>query len=468
MPNWRCPKCSTENRAEGKFCEQCGQRRSDQTDVSSGLRGQGRSILDEVKKEAAGSFKGGGTSLDHISVNLPDFPDLGAKLPDIGFKMPDAGLKLPDLGLKMPDLGGMMPDLDLMKDKRQAVEKVTTRDLKLKLQVVPRLNYASAHCGLPIVPELEIHNDSDEPAQDVLIKAWLATDYGEPWQKTVPSIPAKQSCVEKDIVIPLQKSRLQEMREAERANLRVDVYTEGAVQVSETVPVEVLAYNEWYYHPDRAALMACFVQPNSAAIEKVISCVRDRLRLEYRDTSLDGYQSDDPQKIVLMLEALYYTLQKDLQLTYINPPPSFEKPEILGDGKFTMSQKVFFPESILEHRRGTCLDLALFCAACVERMGLNPLCFLVRGHAFYGVWLKETALEDPIVKDISIVEKLVEGDKWLPLNSTTFASSSSKRFSDCREEGLYCLKRMQLTCVVDVFSARYHGYKPIPPLVAGV
>jgi hypothetical protein len=131
-----------------------------------------------------------------------------------------------------------------------------------------------------------------------------------------------------------------------------------------------------------------------------------------------------------------------------------------------MSQKVFFPEQILEYRRGTCLDLALLCAACVERMGLNPLCFLVRGHALYGVWLSQRALENPVVGDAAVVKQLVEAGEWLPLNSTTFAASSNRRFADCREEGKSCLEQMELVCAVDVLSARNQGFKPIPPLVA--
>jgi hypothetical protein len=437
--NWRCPECKVENE-EGMFCSNCGTRRAD---AASALPSRtvapasgapvltGRSILEEVKSEIAASFKQGRSP----------------------------ALRMPDMGLKTPDVLGK---------RRPAFDRVTTRDLNIKINLLPRLNYALAHSGLPFIPELEIKNASGEPAQDVLIKAWIATDYGEPWQRTLPSIAPGESHVEKNIVIPLQKSRLQQVREAEKANLRVDIYTEGSVQVSETVPVEVLAYNEWYFHPDFPALMACFVQPNSEAVEKIISLVRDRLRLEYRDTSLDGYQSGDRKKIVQMLEALYNTLQKDLQLTYINPPPSFEKSEMLDGGRFTMSQKIFFPELILQHRRGTCLDLALLCAACVERMGLNPLCFLVKGHAFFGVWLSENALQDPVVKDVAAVGEIVSSGEWLPLNSTTFAVQPQRRFSDCREEGRYCLENMDFICAIDVCSARYSGFKPIPPLISGV
>jgi hypothetical protein len=456
MANWRCPKCNAENRPEDANCRACQEPRPGKAETLSSraasrafrnsLRDQSRSLLDDLQSDLKSSLKESGLALDRLSAGLP---------------------RLSDINVGMPDLDRQGQRESPFASGASYVEKVTTRDLKLQVLALPRLNYALAHCGLPLIPSLEISNSSCEAAQDVLVKSWVATDYGEPWQKTIPEIPPRESHVEKNIIIPLRKSRLQEVQEAEKANLRVDIYTEGALQVSETFPMEVLAYNEWYYHPDISETMACFVQPNSEAIEKIISLVRDRLRKEYHDTSLDGYQSNNPQKVVEMLEALYLVLQKDLQLSYINPPPSFELPENLPGGGFTFSQKVFFPEQIFEHRRGTCLDLALLCAACLERMGLNPLCFLIKGHAFFGAWLEELTLKEPVLKDIDTVVKLVSEGSWLPLNSTTFAVTPPMDFEECRKAGYYFATNPEtFMCAVDVTSARSLGIKPIPPLVS--
>jgi hypothetical protein len=203
-------------------------------------------------------------------------------------------------------------------------------------------------------------------------------------------------------------------------------------------------------------------------VERIISMVRDRLRREYKDTSLDGYQSDDPKKVVSMLEALYLTLQKDLQLSYINPPPSFEQGQVFEDGSFSISQKVFFPEQIFKHRRGTGLDLALLCAACVERMGLNPLTFLIKGHAFYGAWLGEVSTKNPMISDHAELASYLSKGLLLPLNSTTFAVTPARGFADCQKEALYCLSDpKRFLCAVDVTSARRAGFKPIPPMMAG-
>ena len=457
MSTWICSKCNTENRGEGNFCTSCGAARRAQAPappapVQSSAEagaGQAQSILDQIRESRASSFKHSRASLDRFSSEVGKFPELNLGLPDISQRL-------------QTGTPGAAPG----PARAPAIARVTTRDLQVKHNAHPRLNYAMAHCGLPLIPALEIRNNSHEPAQDVLVKAWVATDYGEPWQKTIPSIAPGETHVEKDIFVPLQKSRLQQVREAERANLRIDVFTEGEVQVSETFPLDVLAYNEWYYSAYFPQTVASFIQPNSPAIEKIISLVRDRLKREFRDTALDGYQSDDPKKILERLEAFFVVLQKDLQITYINPPPSFEGAAILPDGTLTVSQKVFFPEQILEHRRGTCLDLALMCAACVERMGLYPVWFMIRGHAFFGTWLYEKSLKEPVITDHAIVQKLLAEALWLPLNSTTFALTPPMQFKDCIAEAAHCLKDPErFICAVDVQSARLSGIKPVPPMV---
>lgn len=174
-----------------------------------------------------------------------------------------------------------------------------------------------------------------------------------------------------------------------------------------------------------------------------------------------------------MLEALYKTLQQDLKISYINPPPSFEHGERLSDGSISLSQKVFFPEQIFEHRRGTCLDLALLCAACVERMGLHPVCFIIQGHAFFGAWLSETGdwMEDeahngPVFTDHSRIQELIARGDLLPINSTTFTDASLRSFDSCLREGLHCLEKPEkFWCMVDIATAHRIGIKPIPPLV---
>jgi hypothetical protein len=58
---------------------------------------------------------------------------------------------------------------------------------------------------------------------------------------------------------------------------------------------------------------------------------------------------------------------------------------------------------VLTDGRGTCIDLALLIAACLELIGLHPVLFLLTGHAFVGYWTDEAKREDfCLSKDVQL------------------------------------------------------------------
>ncbi len=381
MPGWNCPDCHTENGILDMECKACGKSRvgtwgagisrSISSSPMDSIHGRSRSILDEIKTDLARSGGASGRVFDAPAADMPDASALTAadrQNIDLDELLPSE-TEFPDL-ISSAELGpGDQPqyagrNLDqLMKSMRAPTfERTVNRGLEVKINSMPRLNYSLVHCGFPLISSLKINNNSRQPVKNVVLKIWLAPDYSEPWQKSIPDILPGKKHVEKKLQLPLVLSRLQRIREAEEACLRIDVLAEGQLYFSDTYPMEVLAYNEWYLHPDHAETLACFVRPNSEAIEKIINHVRDRLRRENKDTTLCGYQMGKPEKVMEMLEALYNTLQQDLNITYINHPPSFERGITRWGGIPSSSQKVIFAEEIYENRRGTCLDLALLCA----------------------------------------------------------------------------------------------------------
>ena len=78
------------------------------------------------------------------------------------------------------------------------------------------------------------------------------------------------------------------------------------------------------------------------------------------------------------VEAIWATLLHDWQLAYINPPPSYSKQ--------LDSQRLRMPSTVLAERAGTCIDLALLFAACLELVDIYPVVFLLEGHALPGWW----------------------------------------------------------------------------------
>ena len=88
----------------------------------------------------------------------------------------------------------------------------------------------------------------------------------------------------------------------------------------------------------------------------------------------------DTDDLDAQVRAVWYALLHDYRLNYINPPPVFS----------ASSQRLRTPSDILRGGRGTCIDLALLLAACLEFVDVKPVIFLLEGHAFSGYWSSET------------------------------------------------------------------------------
>jgi len=338
----------------------------------------------------------------------------------------------------------------LRSDPVQPLMDVKTRDLKVQVEYFGKVNYSLIHNNVPVIFAISIENTADEDAENVTVECWIAPDYGEPWQKTVPLISAGETHVLERIQVPVKKARLKEMREAEKASLRVKIMVDGRLCYSDTFPIEVLAYNEWFFHPEVPQLLATFVRPNDPAIDEILTLAKRHLVDLSGDDAFPGYQFG-PEKARCMAEAVYLAFQKDLDIGYINPPRSFEQ----------TGQKILLPAEIVKNRRGTCLDLSVLYAACLERSGLHSIILIIQGHAFLGCMLKPENLDEPAVGDLSIIQELIDDDRLLVMNSVTFTRDDAS-FEKCQEEGLACLRKGEFMAAIDVNLAGMQGIKPLP------
>ncbi len=155
------------------------------------------------------------------------------------------------------------------------------------------------------------------------------------------------------------------------------------------MPVKLLAIDEWVDTPELDAYLPSFVLSRDNAVAKVIDNAQRYVRLFNEDSTagFSGYQgvdkkAKDPYATVdLQVKALWSTLSFDMALGYINPPPTFTE----------SSQRLRTPSYVIDGKRGTCIDLALLLAACLEYIGIYPVIFLISGHAFPGYWRSEDA-----------------------------------------------------------------------------
>ena len=182
------------------------------------------------------------------------------------------------------------------------------------------------------------------------------------------------------------------------------------------------------------------------------------------------------------VEAIWSALVS-LPLAYINPPPTYTE----------QSQRLRFPSRILRSGDGTCIDLALLLAACLEQVNIYPVVFLLKDHAFPGYWRSEEAWDNFVsMRNIEAmqlhglerltresgtvdqpypwvfprsfhaeVKKEIEKGHPVPLETVWITTRS--KFSEAQDAGWEnLLKASEFEALVDITLAREHDVTPLP------
>jgi hypothetical protein len=97
----------------------------------------------------------------------------------------------------------------------------------------------------------------------------------------------------------------------------------------------------------------------------------------------DGYQSDQAG-VDSQVQAIWTALVNEYRFQYINPPPAYSD----------QTQRLRTPSDIVVSNSGTCIDLALLLASCLEYVDIYPVVVLLEGHAFAGYWRSDTTYEE--------------------------------------------------------------------------
>lgn len=249
-------------------------------------------------------------------------------------------------------------------------------------------------------------------------------------------------------------SYIASLSEIMECNIYISLYKGEEEVYRETNKITILPYDVWLGLDFDASLLASFVIPNHPVIDGVKHDAAAYLSKFTGFSAFDGYQSEDPNRVVNIAASLYYAIQKK-DIVYSEPPAS------------TYGQRVRLPDEIINTRLGTCLDLTLFYAACLEQCGLRALLIMIKGHIFLGVWLvKDAEASEYLEQDPSQLDKrIADGvNEILVVECTAMCSGQNMTFDAAREaaEKILSDKHDEFELFVDVHRARRSGVNPLP------
>lgn len=326
--------------------------------------------------------------------------------------------------------------------------------IRIEFSTLSVVNYALQQNRIPVVRSLFVVNNSDTALENIDIRISSTPQFCLPACKHLDCVPAGSTYEVRDIRVSLDSEYLARLTEKETGLLHIALTCDDTTLCSEDVDITALAFDEWHGYGFYPELVTAFVTPNHPEVTKITADAAKLLGQWTGDPSLDGYQSNDPSRVLAQAGAVFGALQKQ-DIIYAVHPASFEK----------VGQRIRLCDAVMHEKMGNCLDLTLLYTACLEAIGLKPLLILKNGHIFSGVWLDDLSFPEAVQDDASLITKrLADGVNEIAVVETTMLTSGKNAtFDDARlmaEQEL--VGQDPVEYIIDVARARLSGTSPLP------
>ncbi len=278
-------------------------------------------------------------------------------------------------------------------------------DIDIEVKDLP-INYATYHCDMPAMTSLKISNRCPCTWPPSMLTVKL-NGYSKPLYRDLPAIQAGGHILLKDIKLSLDGEKLRAQRNLEKAELEIMLNDKVVLNKN----ISILGLYEWSSIPVFRKALASYVIP---AHPIVLDIATQASHLPPAQTAL----KDTGNKAFHLTRAVYECLARNYNIHYVHNAPIHR----------FHSQAIRIPDHVIfdppdRKGEGTCIDLALLMAGCLENLRLQPLIFIVKEdhqtqHAFLGCWKVETERYEPILTDFRRLKTNLDNGKLFIVEST--------------------------------------------------
>lgn len=308
--------------------------------------------------------------------------------------------------------------------------------------------------GLNFINQIKIDNNTGNDIENAQLRIYSTPSFFEKYEKTV-DIDANGQYFDDKIRIQVDSEYVANINEKVLARVHVELAETDQVIASEDFEIRVWPYSYMYMEPAQMQYLSSFVTPNHPEVTKVVQEASNLLTEWTGNGAWDAYQSikEDPSRTRFMVAAIYETIRKR-NINYIVHPFSAD-----------YFQRIRLIDQVISENNGTCLDMTLLFASCIEHIGLNPLLILIKGHIFAGVWLIDDHFSNICIEDNTLItKKTKEGIDEIVLVECTAMCSNRIGFEDAVKQASANMDN-QFERGIDISCARRNGYLPVPSLV---
>jgi hypothetical protein len=252
------------------------------------------------------------------------------------------------------------------------------------------------------------------------------------------------------VFVPLTSALFRSVDERMQTSLFINVTWHDQTLYRHTHTVSLAPIDQWVMDEINIGWLPSFVQPRDPAVRTILQSAQRYLRCIEDDPNAGfcGYQAED---IDPQVKAIWSAIVYDFSLDYVSPPPSYN----------AYAQRLRSPQQVIEEDRGTCVDLAILFASCLEWIELHPVIFMTTHHAFVGYWTTDEVHEEFLKtmaengRDFSSADHLVAerfpwttlpvsyddiyawayADKLIPVEAVSMTSRTG--FAEAKAEGWF-------------------------------
>lgn len=329
--------------------------------------------------------------------------------------------------------------------------------ISISSQITTPINYAMQQNYVPLMRSFTINNETAQRRENLLMVIRFEPAFAKEFIYPIAPLEPYASMEITPVKIVMATEFLFSLTEKIVGNMTILVKQGDETIYEDNKEIDLLAYDEWAGISLMPEMIGAFVTPNHPRIAAVISHAAQYLQKWGVDPSFNAYITKNPNIVKQQMGAIYAALQAE-RINYVVHPASFEE----------RGQRIRLPHMVLEQKQGTCLDLALLYASCLEAVGLNALLIFQKGHAYAGCWLEEETFADCALDDVTALQKrIVEGAQELILvEATDFVIGKNADFEASAKHGADHLKaEADFLCVIDILRSRNSGIRPIATIL---
>ncbi|WP_407156581.1 DUF3320 domain-containing protein [Bradyrhizobium sp. STM 3557] len=339
-----------------------------------------------------------------------------------------------------------------MLDKKSD-EPVVSGLVKVSCSASDNVNAAFYQNAIPIIRELVVENDTTDELPEITVHLIAEPPFMFPGVWRIDRIAPQTAHHLRLVDLKLDPAFLSGVNTSQRGEIRVRVVARGETVAEHAVQVNVLPPSFWGGVNSAPELLAAFVRPTDPSVDVILHEASGKLAAAGRKDSMDGYAGGRKARAWEIADAIWAALVSR-SISYVLPPKSFEQ----------SGQQIRGPGDVVVRQVGTCLDLTLLYAACLEQAGLNPLLVLTEGHAFAGVWLIDEDFSSAVIDDPQALRKRVQLEELALVETTLMTGANPARFKQAVEAANKLIAedaQSTFEIAIDVRRARATKIRPL-------